>query len=253
MSQVALYDGRDAESLRVRLGMPRVALYCSVSSTMDVGHVLASGGAEAGTLVLADRQTAGRGRGGRRWSSASGAGVWFTLIERLEDRAALRVLSLRVGLCLARVLDRYATAPVRLKWPNDLYVGAGKLAGVLAEVRWTAGRPEWVAIGVGINVRLPAEIDGAAALCDPDRVRLLEAVLPAVREAAQSTGILTESELSAFAERDLARGRVALTPAAGRVAGIDAEGHILIAGPTGIDRFGSGSLVLEPLPHDPRT
>src|SRR6185436_16510341 len=100
-------------------------------------------GAPAGTVVLADAQRGGRGRGGRRWASPPGVGVWLTLVERPADHAALEVLSLRLGLHAAAAVERFAArgggGPVRLKWPNDLYVGEGKLAGVLVEVRWRDG------------------------------------------------------------------------------------------------------------------
>src|SRR5665213_555071 len=76
------YDGMSAEQIRHRLGVPRVAVHSSLASTMDVAHALAAEGTPAGTLVLADHQTAGRGRGGRSWQSEAGAGIWLTLIER---------------------------------------------------------------------------------------------------------------------------------------------------------------------------
>src|SRR5699024_4705414 len=104
----------------------------------------------AGTLVLADRQTAGRGRGGRTWVSEPGAGIWLTLVERPRDAASVALLSLRLGLRAAPVLDRWSAAPVRLKWPNDLHVGRGKLAGILVESRWREERIEWIAVGMGI-------------------------------------------------------------------------------------------------------
>src|ERR1700722_13172662 len=68
------YDGTSAEEIRRRLGVPRVAIYSSLASTMDVAHALAAEGAPAGTLVLADHQTTGRGRGGRSWQTEAGDG-----------------------------------------------------------------------------------------------------------------------------------------------------------------------------------
>src|SRR5208282_2292178 len=68
-----VYNGLGADALALRLGLPRVVLYDEITSTMDVAHALASEGAPAGTLVIADRQTAGRGRGGRAWVSPAGA------------------------------------------------------------------------------------------------------------------------------------------------------------------------------------
>ena len=90
------YDGVAADLLAERLALPRAELFEAVGSTMDVAHGLASDGAPAGTLVLANTQLAGRGRGGRRWAAEPGAGVWLTLIERPNDVGAVEVLSLRV-------------------------------------------------------------------------------------------------------------------------------------------------------------
>ena len=86
------------EVLARELGLPAVEIFETVGSTLDVAHERAAAGAAAGTLILAEEQTAGRGRQGRSWTSEPGAGIWLTLIERPKDRASLDVLSLRVGL-----------------------------------------------------------------------------------------------------------------------------------------------------------
>src|SRR5688500_1156570 len=100
---------------------------------MDVAHRLAGEGSPSGTVVLADQQTAGRGRAGKSWASAPGAGIWLTLVERPGDTSGIEVLSIRVGLRIAEALDRFAAEPIRLKWPNDLYAESGKLGGILVE------------------------------------------------------------------------------------------------------------------------
>lgn len=248
----ARYDGYDAAALQRLLDLPRVVVFDSVGSTMDVAHDMADAGAPAGTLVLADEQLSGRGRAGRRWQSGRGAGVWLTLIERPIDVVAIRVLSLRIGIRLAPVLERYTTDRVLLKWPNDLFVGTGKLAGVLTEARWKESRPDWVAIGVGVNLHPPDLDPPAAALSSVTRPALLGELIPAIRAAAHAVGSLTARELDEFGRRDLARGRWASAPRPGRVAGIDADGHLLIAHERGIDRCQSGSLVLEDAPNDSR-
>ena len=71
---------------------------------------------------------------------------------------------MRVGLAAAEALDRFASEPIRLKWPNDLYVDQGKVAGVLVEARWREQAVEWVAIGLGVNVKAPEDIEAAAGL-----------------------------------------------------------------------------------------
>lgn len=212
---------------------------------MDYAHQLAESGAPAGTLVIANAQRVGRGRGGRRWMSRAGDGIWMTLLERPNDLEALDVLSLRIGMRLARVLDRHAGTPVRLKWPNDLYAGGGKLGGILVEARWRDGRPDWAAIGVGINIRPPAEVPAAASLGARSRLTVLEDVMPAIRAAAAARGHLTAPELEEFAARDLARERPALEPARGRVAGVAPNGDLLIRTATGVVACRTGSLVLE--------
>src|SRR5258706_5650563 len=146
------------------LGLPRVELLESTTSTLDVAHRIAAKGAPSGTLVIANEQTAGRGRGGKTWQSSPGAGLWLTLIERPGDTSGLGVLSLRVGLAAAQALDRFASEPIRLQWPNDLYIDSGKLGGVLVEARWREQAVEWVAIGLGVNVNAPANLEGAAGL-----------------------------------------------------------------------------------------
>jgi len=223
-----------------------ILAYEEVGSTLDVAHELAARGAEAGTLIVAETQTAGRGRLGRTWRSEKGAGLWLTLIERPEDASALEVLSLRVGLALAPVLDAYADSPIQLKWPNDLHVNGRKLAGILIEARWREGQPEWVAIGVGINLRPPASEPRAIGLRPGvDRDEILERVLPALRSAAERKGPLDDDELAAFAARDYARGRRCTEPAHGTVAGIDASGALLVEVASETIRIRAGSLVLE--------
>lgn len=240
------YDGASEQELTRKLGLPRVALFDSVGSTLDVAHQLADAGAPAGTLVVADGQTAGRGRQGRVWRSAPGTGIWLAFIERPSDPSALDVLSLRIGLAVARVLDAVAAETVRLKWPNDLYLSAGKLGGVLIEARWRDAALEWVAIGLGINLRVPSGTPPAAALpAAAHRVDVLASVIPALRAAARRTGPLTRAELAAFAERDLAAGRACMEPVDGWVIGIDSSGSLLVSvggEPTAIR---AGSLVLK--------
>jgi BirA family biotin operon repressor/biotin-[acetyl-CoA-carboxylase] ligase len=212
---------------------------------LDSAHLLAEQGAPAGSLVIANAQRVGRGRGGRRWLSHAGNGIWMTLLERPNDLEALDVLSLRIGLRLARVLDRFCEHPVQLKWPNDLYANGGKLGGILVEARWRDGRPDWVAIGVGLNTHPNAEVPEAASLGTASRRTVLEDVLPAIRAAAAARGHLSVAELDEFAGRDLARERPAREPARGRVAGVAPNGDLLIRTATGVVACRTGSLVLE--------
>lgn len=243
----ATYDGRDPGAIAALLGLPRVHVFDEVGSTLDVAHALGERGEPAGALVLADAQTAGRGRMGRNWRSDHGAGIWLTLLERPASTESLGVLALRLALAIAPALDPFTAAPTRLKWPNDVYVGERKLAGVLVETRWRGPRLDWVAIGVGINVRPPAGFDGAGLMAGAQRIGVLAAVVPALRAAARATGPLTDEELARYARRDLALGRACTEPASGVVAGIRADGALLIDTPAGRVTCHAGSLVLAPV------
>jgi len=245
-SEPERFSGATKSELERALGVPRLELFSSVPSTMDVAHRLAREGTPAGTVVLADEQTAGRGRAGKNWESAPGAGIWLTLIEKPADTSGMEVLSIRAGLRLAEALDRFAAEPLRLKWPNDLYAQAGKLGGILVEARWREQSLEWVAIGVGINVRQPENVGGAGALdAGTGRLEALSELVPALRLAAAATGPLTSDEMEEFSARDLARGRPCVEPARGRVAGISNTGELLVALADSVAPFRSGSLVLE--------
>ena len=223
-------------------------MFAAVGSTLDVAHALAPF-APSGTLILANEQTAGRGRHGRHWTSSAGAGVWLTLIERPSDARALDVLAIRCGLYAAEALDALSSAPVGLKWPNDLFVGDRKLAGILIETRWRGTAPEWVAIGLGLNVVAP-DVEGAIGLdVGTTRLGALDRLVPALRRAAMASRHLSDDELHRWMSRDIALGRGVSAPTVGVVRGISACGELLVADASGqTSAHRSGSLTFDPLP-----
>lgn len=242
----ALWDGHTAGSLAHRCGVPHLELLTEIDSTQDVAHELAEAGAPAGTVVLADAQRAGRGRQGRAWSSPPGRGVWCTILERPLEPAALDVLSIRVGLRVAEALDEFtgAGARVGLKWPNDLVLPNGKLGGILTEARWSGATLGWVAIGLGVNVQAPSDIMGAAGLrAGVRRADVLTATVRGVRAAAACAGHLSPDELARYAARDALRNRHVALPAKGTVAGIAADGSLIVNTPAGPAQFRSGTIM----------
>lgn len=239
------YDGTDATTLAERAGVPLLEAHAELTSTLDRAHQLGAAGAAAGTAVVADQQTAGRGRFGRSWHSEPGTGVWVAVVERPSDVVALGVLSLRLGIALADALAPFTRADVRLKWPNDLWTEAGKLAGILVEARWRGSALEWVAIGIGVNVRAhPMEPVRAGLDAGTRRPDVLAAVCGAVRSATEATGLLGERELAAWSARDLAQGRAIDEPTVGTVRGLRADGALLVETPRGVEGWQSGSLRL---------
>ncbi len=134
----------------------------TVGSTNDVAAQLAWSGATDGTAVLADRQTAGRGRRGRTWSSPAGAGLYLSVILRGRTLSATPgLMTLGAGVAVVDAVLATTGLPVMLKWPNDLVIGAAwkKLGGILCEVQ---GEDATV-IGLGINVTPAAHPPEVAA------------------------------------------------------------------------------------------
>lgn len=242
--QAALtYDGYSAADLARECEVPRVGLLADTTSTLDVAHELAARGAPAGTLVVADSQSAGRGRLGRAWVSAPARGVWCTLVERPTDVIALDVLSIRVGMAVALRLDAIAGETVGVKWPNDLVLRAGKVGGILTEARWSGATLAWVAIGVGVNVQAPDGVVGAAGLpAGVQRIDVLAAIVAGIREAASRSGYLDAAELNAFQERDILPGHRLSSPASGVADGIAADGALIIRTASGVEHHRAGTV-----------
>jgi BirA family biotin operon repressor/biotin-[acetyl-CoA-carboxylase] ligase len=206
------------------LGRPRVHLR-RTDSTNERARALALAGAPHGTLVSAAEQTAGRGRQGRSWVAPAGSALLCSLV--LHDPPPL--LSLIAGVAVCDAVEHGA----RLKWPNDIVLGAdrAKLAGILVE-----GRPQenWAVLGIGVNVAvrredLPAELrEHAASLELPSSAiettleRLIEALRRRLAEPA-------ETVLEAWRERDALLGRaVVWAGGEGRAHGIDDTGRLLV-------------------------
>jgi BirA family biotin operon repressor/biotin-[acetyl-CoA-carboxylase] ligase len=147
----------------------------TTSSTMDDAQALEDSGAPDGSLVQAGFQTAGRGRyPDRSWVSAPDENLLFTVYwspNRFRVPEFAPSLTVGLGLCLwLEALDLGPRAPVSLKWPNDVYLGDQKVAGILVRRRWTAGGPRSVHAGIGVNLKPTLDPSGfrtpAANLAD---------------------------------------------------------------------------------------
>ena len=221
-------------------------------STNDRARELVLAGAESGTFVTAEEQTAGRGRRGRRWSAPPGAALLCSAILRpLEARHTMLPLAVPVAVCEAA--ESLAPVECLVKWPNDVWLRERKLAGVLIEAR----PPEWAVIGVGLNLavaddefpddlRWPATSLGHGVGADR--------ALAALRESLGRWVAAEPDEVaSAFALRDALRGRHVAWQGAGgadrdglgTASGIDERGNLIIETASG-DRvtLGSGEVSL---------
>ena len=163
----------------------------SCASTSDEAARLARAGAGHGTLIVADAQTAGRGRLGRAWVSQPG-NLYLSAVLRLPLAPAdVPAVTLAVGVAVCDALRKAGATDAALKWPNDVVVsyadrGVRKIAGILVEAQSQGGRVDAVIVGIGVNLRgpVPAELaDRAIALDDlvadaPDRDAFATLLLP---------------------------------------------------------------------------
>jgi len=144
----------------------KVLAYDLVTSTNDLCHFLAREGEPEGTVVFARSQTHGRGRHAKGWVSPQG-GLYFSFILRpdIEAERASRI-TLMTGWAMARALQELGVSGVSIKWPNDVLVEERKVCGILTEMNLTGGKVDYVVVGVGLNVNIPASElpDGAGSL-----------------------------------------------------------------------------------------
>lgn len=142
------------------LGRHPVHFFSSTGSTNDLALTLSNTGAADSTLIVADSQSAGRGRlEGRTWHSPPGTGLYFSLIlrPRLEP-ADFPKLTLAAGLALCKGLESHTACRPGLKWPNDLFLHGKKCGGILTETQALAGIGQTAAvIGIGLNVNTPQD------------------------------------------------------------------------------------------------
>lgn len=126
--------------------------YEEVASTQDIAGKLARQGAEEGTVVIAEKQTGGRGRQGRSWISPDG-GLQLSIILRPNlEPARVIPLPLVAGVAVARAIKKVTTLQPKLKWPNDIIIARKKVGGILTETSTRKGKIDHTVVGIGLNV-----------------------------------------------------------------------------------------------------
>lgn len=141
----------------------------STPSTQIIAHELARNDAKHGTVVIADEQTAGKGRMNRNWHSTKGKGIWLSMILRptiLPYQAPQ--LTLLTATVLADVIKKITGASVQIKWPNDILINSKKISGILTELQAEQDQIQYIVVGIGMNVNhslddLPEDINHKAS------------------------------------------------------------------------------------------
>lgn len=233
-----------------------------VSSTMEEAALLADAGAPEGTAVVAEYQEAGIGRSGRSWQAPNGTSLLLSVVLHPPVQGeGLGTLPLAAGVAVAEAIEEVigATQPVRLKWPNDLWIGDRKVGGILLRVRAMPGEVTRAILGVGVNVNvhpedLPPGATSLAAVTGSaqDRDVLLHAALD--RLDAVYGAWLTDGgtlALAAWRERAALIGEAVVIEVANRrrpgvLRGIDDRGALLLEVNGSVERIVSGDLVRGP-------
>lgn len=151
----------------------RPEIHSSLSSTNDRVRSAALAGEAAGLLVLAETQTAGRGRQGRAFFSPGGTGVYMSLLLRPETLEHPERITAAAAVAVARAVEDAADRPAGIKWVNDVFLQGRKVAGILTEGGVSPNGRPWAALGIGINLLppdggFPSELDGIAAAVFPN-------------------------------------------------------------------------------------
>jgi BirA family biotin operon repressor/biotin-[acetyl-CoA-carboxylase] ligase len=257
----------------VSLAEPRLGRFnqlryaAETDSTNDLALSLAVAGAPEGTAVLADFQKDGRGRRGSTWHSPSGAGLYLSVVIRPAGAGgAFRLLTLGVGVAVARAIHAVTALPVELKWPNDLVIGRPwrKLGGVLSEA---AGTIDAVVVGIGVNLlqaAYPPEIADRATSVEAElgrpvgRTPLVVELLAGLRTVVDTLQAGGEDAICR-AWRELAG--AGLSGAAvrwhdqtverrGRARDIDTDGALLVESGGRLERLIAGEVRWEGLSRD---
>jgi BirA family biotin operon repressor/biotin-[acetyl-CoA-carboxylase] ligase len=228
------------------IGRPHVH-HRVTDSTNERAQELAAAGTPHGTLVTADEQSAGRGRQGREWLSATGHALLASLVVRGLGKGD-ELLPLVAGVAVCEACESVASVSCRIKWPNDVWIDSRKVCGILVE-----GRPQegWAVLGIGVNVSTPGfegELAGTAtslalaAPPGPSRSAVLDALLASLDRllAAPAAEVL-----DAWRKRDALRGApVSWNGGRGRGAGITDAGALRVETDAGIVELDAGEVHL---------
>jgi len=234
-----------------------------VTSTQDEAGEVARKGAEEGVVVISERQTKGRGRKGRLWSSPPREGLYFSTILRpnLKPNQIIQI-PLIAGVAVCKAIRRVTPLEPRIKWPNDITVGGKKVAGILAEMSCDMDRVDHIVLGIGVNVNtrcslLPEPTRGiATSLAERcgeyvSRVRLVQSILAefdALYTAFLASGFdalreewkALDSTVGSWVKVSDAEGEIK-----GKALDIDGEGFLLVRKENGnVKRVISGDVSL---------
>jgi BirA family biotin operon repressor/biotin-[acetyl-CoA-carboxylase] ligase len=253
MTSALLWDNYNANWWQRQLSVPAVYLYGTIPSTNDKARELAEQGADSLTIVIAEQQTAGRGRAGRTWKSTSGSSLLCSILFRTlaDAHATPGAAPVRIGNAVAQAIEDAAGVPALVKWPNDVIMaGQGKVAGILCEATVRQHGTAHIVAGIGVNVSNPGTEYGsinAVAKTKLTRGALLEHIVGRLKPLAHRITLpFTDAELAGIKARDILFGERVETDSGliGRAAGIAPDGSLQVETAEGTRSVYSASIRL---------
>ncbi len=254
--ELTSWDGVPVAELCARWSLPQLHVLNATGSTNDDARVLAEQGAPSGTTVIAERQTAGRGRRGRRWYGSPGLSLHFSMLLRAPTTGfrCLSATPVRVGLIALHALRDQIPLAARLKWPNDLQLSGRKLGGILCES--VLGQEPFLVVGIGINIGqdeadFPDDLRGYATSLALEthqpvsRCRVAGALARHLYAlASRIAEPFDRAELDALTSSDALRGHAIEIDgeAVGTALGINEEGALLVHTGHGIREIRTGTV-----------
>ena len=238
----------------------KMFVFESLDSTNSCAKTLAETGTPAGTVVVADHQTAGRGRMGRSWVSEPGLNLLFSIVLRPSfPKESSGLLTFYSAVFIARALEKATGHSIECKWPNDILINGKKCCGILLENSFLLNRLDFSIIGIGVNVNQPAFEDSLAASATSlfiefgrafDRRTLLQTIL---READVSFPLVMKNEPNKIMKEWNARCSMFGKPVtiankeqliSGTALRLDPEGGLVIETPVGQSTYYAGDVTV---------
>jgi BirA family transcriptional regulator, biotin operon repressor / biotin---[acetyl-CoA-carboxylase] ligase len=249
-SQAAQLEPLQLDEVRDGLTAKRIGTefyyFLELDSTNNFARRLAEQATPAGTIVIAERQTQGRGRAGRSWISPPYVNLYLSIVLRPElPPAEAPQITLMAAVALADTVASFMPLPALIKWPNDILVNGKKLAGILTEASSTSERIDFVILGIGINLNFPKELMPQAIrqhatsllIATQNNIRREVFLRRLIQDLDRCYGILEETGFGAIMPRWEARFglrdrrvRVDRIDGAifGRARGIDRDGALIV-------------------------
>jgi BirA family transcriptional regulator, biotin operon repressor / biotin---[acetyl-CoA-carboxylase] ligase len=224
----------------------KIYYYSETGSTNDEAFSLGKACAPEGTGVIADSQSGGKGRFGRSWHSPRGANIYTSVILRPQmESSEISRIPIMAGVAVAEVLDAFCPGKISLKWPNDVLLNDKKVCGILSTAKITAGKIDFIVLGIGINVNMSGnqfseEIRDSATSLFVETGRELsreELIISLYENLEKWYKQLTQKEFGCIKEKWLN-----LTPMIGQDVQVVFQDEIIAGKAAGIDD--DGSLIL---------